>query len=53
MAASHPEAFNDVTRGGNLVDVARAGWDAATGLGSPKVALLADAIIETLGGTAN
>ena len=53
ISASHPEVFNDVTRGGNLVDVAHAGWDAATGLGSPNVALLADAVIETLGGTPN
>ena len=44
LAASHPEVFHDVTRGGNLVDAAHAGWDAATGLGSPDVGLLADVI---------
>jgi subtilase family serine protease len=53
VAKSHPEAFHDVTRGGNLVDVAGAGWDKATGLGSPDVALLSKAIIEALGGTTN
>ena len=53
VAQTHPEAFHDVTRGGNLVDVAGAGWDKATGLGSPDVAVLSKAIIEALGGTAN
>jgi kumamolisin len=53
IAQTHPEAFHDVTRGGNLVDQALAGWDKATGLGSPDVAVLSKAIIEALGGTAN
>jgi subtilase family serine protease len=51
IATSHPDAFHDVSRGGNLVDSAVAGWDAATGLGSPVVSVLADAVIESLGGT--
>jgi subtilase family serine protease len=46
IAASTPSAFHDVRRGGNLVDAAGRGWDAATGLGSPDVAILADALIE-------
>jgi subtilase family serine protease len=45
VAASDPGAFHDVQRGGNLVEQAGAGWDYATGLGSPDVALLSDAII--------
>ena len=45
LSASHPEVFHDVTRGGNLVDAAHVGWDAATGLGSADIALLADAWI--------
>ena len=45
VAASDPGAFHDVQRGGNLVEEAGAGWDCATGLGSPDVAALADAII--------
>ncbi len=51
IKASHPEAFHDVARGGNLVHNAGTGWDAATGIGSPVVSVLADAVIETLGGT--
>jgi kumamolisin len=51
LAVSHPDAFHDVVRGGNLLHDARPGWDEATGLGSPVVSVLADAIIETLGGT--
>ena len=53
VAKTHPEAFHDVTRGGNLVDSAGVGWDRATGLGSPDVAVLSQAIIEALGGTTN
>jgi hypothetical protein len=49
LAQSHPQAFHDVTRGGNLLHDATAGWDAATGVGSPIVSVLADAVIETLG----
>jgi kumamolisin len=33
-------AFHDVTTGNNLLYVARNGWDAATGLGTPDVAAL-------------
>ncbi len=53
VAQQHPEAFHDVARGGNLVDVAGSGWDRATGLGSPDVAVLSKAIVEALGGTTN
>ena len=50
LAASHPPntIFHDVTRGGNLFHDATPGWDYATGLGSPDVALLARAIVEYL-----
>lgn len=51
ISGSHPEAFNDIVRGGNLLHDAGPGWDAATGVGSPVVSVLADAVIETLGGT--
>ena len=51
IAGTHPEAFHDVTRGGNLHDDSGTGWDYATGLGSPVVSVLADAVIEALGGT--
>jgi kumamolisin len=40
--------FNDVVRGGNLYHNATAGWDYATGLGSPRVAPLARAIVDSL-----
>jgi kumamolisin len=45
IAQDAPDAFHDVTRGGNLVDDAVAGWDFATGVGSPDVARLTDAVI--------
>jgi hypothetical protein len=46
---SEPGAlFNDVVRGGNLYHNATAGWDYATGLGSPRVAPLARAIVDSL-----
>ncbi len=48
LAVSHPDAFHDITRGGNLVDRAGPGWDAATGVGSPVVSVLSQAIIESL-----
>jgi subtilase family serine protease len=51
IKASHPDAFRDVVRGGNLVHDAGPGWDAATGIGSPVVSVLADAVIETLRGS--
>ncbi len=50
LAQSHPGAFHDVVRGGNLLDDAVAGWDKATGIGTPVVSVLADAVIEALGG---
>lgn|GEM_PF-1164430 len=53
IAQTHPAAFHDVTRGGNLLDSATPGWDRATGLGSPDLAVLSQAILETLGGIAN
>jgi len=45
IAQSDPAAFNDVIRGGNLVDEATPGWDFATGVGTPNVAALTDAVI--------
>jgi kumamolisin len=48
VAAEHPEAFHDVTRGGNLKAPAAPGWDQATGLGSPDMPVLAEAILEEL-----
>ncbi|MEZ4595908.1 MAG: S8 family serine peptidase [Chloroflexota bacterium] len=50
IAVSHPEAFHDVVRGGNLLDDAVTGWDRATGIGTPVVSVLADAVVEALGG---
>lgn len=43
-----PAVFHDVTRGGNLLDAAAPGWDAATGLGSPDVTVLANAVVDRL-----
>jgi kumamolisin len=40
--------FHDVTTGGNLQHPAGPGWDYATGLGSPDVTGLADAIVQYL-----
>ena len=40
--------FHDVIRGGNLLHEAAPGWDYSTGLGSPRVAPLANAIVEFL-----
>jgi kumamolisin len=40
--------FHDVIRGGNLLFEAGPGWDYSTGLGSPRVAPLAQAIIDFL-----
>jgi subtilisin family serine protease len=48
IAERRPDAFRDVTRGGNLVAPAGPGWDAATGLGSPDLPVLAEAILEEL-----
>ena len=33
---AHAQAFNDITQGGNGRYAAAAGWDACTGLGSPR-----------------
>ena len=43
-----PPLFHDVTLGGNLLDPAAAGWDPATGLGSPDVTALGGAIVADL-----
>ncbi|MEO8693592.1 MAG: S8 family serine peptidase, partial [Acidimicrobiales bacterium] len=40
--------FHDIVLGGNLLHNASSGWDYATGLGSPIVAPLAQAIVEYL-----
>ena len=42
--------FHDVTRGGNLFDNAALGWDYATGLGTPRGAPLARAIVDRVKG---
>ena len=42
--------FHDVTLGSNLLDPAGAGWDPATGLGSPIVSSLAQAIVNSYAG---
>lgn len=48
-SASQPgELFHDVIRGGNLYHNATAGWDYATGLGTPRVGPLARAIVDSL-----
>ena len=50
VSAAQPAGtvFHDVTRGGNLLDDAAAGWDYATGLGSPRGTPLAHAIVDRL-----
>jgi kumamolisin len=48
VASSTGRAFHDVLRGGNLGYLAGPAWDPATGLGSPDVARLANAIIDAL-----
>jgi len=40
--------FHDVIRGGNLLYSAGPGWDYSTGLGTPRVAPLARAIVDLL-----
>jgi subtilase family serine protease len=40
--------FHDVIRGGNLLHEAGPGWDYATGLGTPRVTPLANAIVQFL-----
>ena len=50
IAAQQPAGavFHDVIKGGNLLYQAGPGWDYATGLGSPRVAPLAQAIVAFL-----
>jgi kumamolisin len=48
IAVEQPDAFNDVVRGGNLLDTSTTGWDYATGLGSPNVQRLAEAVVQQL-----
>ena len=48
IASRDPSAFHDVTKGGNRLYNATEGWDYATGLGSPDVSRLADAIVDEL-----
>jgi len=52
LAAAHPAGglFHDVSRGGNLYDDATAGWDYATGLGTPRGTPLARAIVDAVKG---
>jgi kumamolisin len=47
-ASGSSGAFHDVVRGGNLGYDAGPGWDAATGLGSPDVARLLNALLDKL-----
>jgi subtilase family serine protease len=48
-AQSPPDTlFHDVVRGDNLLYPATSGWDFATGLGSPIVSRLGDAIVQRL-----
>jgi kumamolisin len=49
LAALGSPGIVDVTRGGNLVQDAEPGYDYATGLGTPRVAALADAVVATAG----
>jgi kumamolisin len=48
ISAARPDVFHDVIRGGNLLYSAGPGWDYSTGLGSPRVAPLARAIVDLL-----
>jgi kumamolisin len=50
VSAAQPTGavFHDIIRGGNLLYSAGSGWDYSTGLGSPRVAPLARAIIDFL-----
>jgi len=50
VAAEQPAGavFHDVIRGGNLLYSAAPGWDYSTGLGTPRVAPLARAIVDLL-----
>ena len=46
VAESHPDAFHDITIGTNLLYPTASGYDMATGLGSPNVWQLAQALAE-------
>ena len=48
VAGQQPSVFHDVIKGGNLLYQATPGWDYATGLGTPRVAPLAQAIVNIL-----
>lgn len=48
VAEGRSGAFHDVVKGGNLGYDAGPGWDAATGLGSPDVARLLNAVLDAL-----
>jgi kumamolisin len=50
VAAEQPAGavFHDIIRGGNLLYSAAPGWDFSTGLGTPRVAPLARAIVDLL-----
>jgi kumamolisin len=50
VAAAQPAGavFHDIVRGGNLLYSAGPGWDYSTGLGTPRVAPLARAIVDSL-----
>ena len=45
---AYHDLFHDVTLGGNLQDLAGAGWDSATGWGSPRVTPLVLALMDDL-----
>jgi hypothetical protein len=48
-ATSEPNTvFHDVVHGGNLLFDATPGWDFSTGLGTPIVAALGDAVLSDL-----
>lgn len=48
IAAQRSDVFHDVVRGGNLLHRAGTGWDYSTGIGTPRVWPLAQAIVEEL-----
>jgi kumamolisin len=50
IAQAAPEAFHDITRGGNLVDASGPGWDFATGVGTPNVEVLVQAVLDDIAG---
>lgn len=49
VAARTPGAFHDITLGGNAVYSAQRGYDLPTGLGSPDVSVLAEALLKAQG----